>query len=213
MYNRYNDQIYKGTTTVGLVCDGGVVLASEKRATMGHFIASKTAKKIYKINDRVGMTTAGAVGDTQRLARIVSVESNLYKMRIQEPMTIKATATLLSNILSSQRFFPFMVQLIIGGVDKNGPKIYSLDALGGQIEEENIVSTGSGSTIAYGVLEDKYKENMPTEESIDLAIRALHNAMKRDSASGNDIDVVLITADKYIQLDEKEIQKRRSMLT
>ena len=207
-----DDKYLKGTTTVGIVCDKGVVLATERRATMGNFIASKTAKKIYQIDDLVGMTTAGSVGDAQQIVRIMSVESHLYKMRRKEPMTIKGITTLLSNILSGQRYYPLMVQLLVGGVDKNGPSIFSLDALGGTIEETKAVSTGSGSPMAYGVLEDRFKDGMTIEEGVELAIRALHNAMKRDSASGNGIDVVVITADKFNRLEEDEIQQYRDKL-
>ena len=207
-----NDKHLKGTTTVGIVCRDGVVLATEQRATMGNFIASKTAKKIYQIDDLVGMTTAGSVGDAQQIVRVISVESKLFKMRRQESVTIKGITTLLSNLLSGQRYYPLMVQLLIGGVDKNGPSIYSLDALGGNIEETKAVATGSGSPMAYGVLEDRYKEDLSVEEGVDLAIRALHNAMKRDSASGENIDVVVITKDKYQRLDPEEVKKKREEL-
>ena len=204
---------YKGTTTIGLVCADGVVLATERRATMGNFIASKEAKKIYQIDDQVGMTTAGLVGDAQTLARSIAVESKLYKIRRQEPMTVGATVTLLSNILSSNRYFPYYVQLIIGGVDKKGPSLYSLDAFGGQLTEKKAVATGSGSPIAYGVLEDRYVDNMPIDEGVTLAIRALHTAMKRDSASGNDIDVVKITSKGYETVDEADISNMIKELT
>ena len=76
-----NDKYLKGTTTVGVVCTDGIVLASEQRATMGNFIASKTAKKVYQVDDLVAMTIAGSVGDAQQLVRLVNVESQLYKMR------------------------------------------------------------------------------------------------------------------------------------
>jgi proteasome beta subunit len=207
-----NDKHLKGTTTVGIVCTDGVVLATEKRATMGSFIASKTAKKIYQIDDLMGMTTAGSVGDAQQLVRLISVEAQLYKMRRQEPMTIKGITTLLSNILSGQRYYPFAVQLLIGGMDKNGPAVYSLDALGGNIEETQAVATGSGSPMAYGVLEDRYLEDMNVNEGMDLAIRALHNAMKRDSASGNDIDVVKITHKGYEKVSPEVVHKVREEL-
>jgi len=205
-----NDKHLKGTTTVGIVCSDGIVLATEQRATMGNFIASKTAKKIYQIDDLVGMTTAGSVGDAQQIVRIISVESKLYKMRRKDSMTIKGITTLLSNMLGGQRYYPLMVQLIIGGVDKNGPALYSLDALGGNIEETKTVATGSGSPIAYGVLEDRYQENLTIEEGADLAIRALHNAMKRDSASGEGIDVVMITKYEYRRLDQEDVKNRRA---
>ncbi|WP_407356599.1 archaeal proteasome endopeptidase complex subunit beta [Methanolobus sp. WCC5] len=207
-----NDKHLKGTTTVGIVCNDGVVLATEQRATMGNFIASKTAKKIYQIDDLVAMTTAGSVGDAQQIVRVISVESKLYKMRRKESMTIKGLTTLLSNMLSGQRYYPLMVQLLVGGYDKNGPAIYSLDALGGNIEETKAVATGSGSPMAYGVLEDRYKQDMSTEDGVELAVRALHNAMKRDSASGENIDVVVITRDKYTRLDQEDVKKMREQL-
>ncbi len=203
-----DDNILKGTTTIGLVCKDGVVLASEQRATMGYLIASKDAQKIYKIDDTVGMTTAGAVGDAQRLVRVISVESSLHRMRTHEPMTVKAMANLLSTVLGAQRMMPFYVQLLLGGVDKTGPRIYSLDALGGRLEERKAVSTGSGSPIAYGILEDRYREDITTDEGADLAVRALHNVMKRDSASGDGIDVIIITKDQYTQMHGDDIKKR-----
>ncbi len=204
---------YKGTTTIGLVCDKGVVLATEKRATMGHFIASKDAKKVYQIDDLIAMTTAGSVGDAQRLVKWMQVESRLYKMRREEPMTVKGTVSLLANILSGNRYFPYFVQLLVGGFDKNGPSVYSLDAVGGIIDEKKAVSTGSGSPMAYGVLEDRYVEKMSIDEGVELAVRALHNAMKRDSASGDGIEVIKISEDGYITIDETEIKRLREALT
>jgi proteasome beta subunit len=139
----------------------------------------------------------------------MQVESKLYKMRRHDNMTIKGITSLLSNILAGNRYFPFMVQLVIGGVDKNGPGLYSLDALGGQLEEKKAVATGSGSPFAYGILEDRYEENMPIDDGVNLAIRALHNVMKRDSASGNGIKVTKITSEGYIEIEDSVIQEIR----
>jgi proteasome beta subunit len=204
------DQVKKGTTTVGLICGGSVVLASEKRATMGSFIASKAAKKIYRVDDRMGMTTAGIVGDAQTLVRLISVEARLYKIRRQEPMSVKAMTTLLSNVLSGQRMFPFIVQLLVGGIDRNGAHIFSIDPFGGNTDEREIAATGSGSPIAYGVLEDRYSKDMLLEEGISLAIQALHSAMKRDSASGEDMEVVVIREDKYEEVGAGKIKELRN---
>ncbi|MGB2727227.1 MAG: archaeal proteasome endopeptidase complex subunit beta [Halobacteriota archaeon] len=204
------DQVKKGTTTVGLICGGGVVLASEKRATMGSFIASRAAKKIYRVDERMGMTTAGIVGDAQTLVRLISVEARLYKIRRQEPMTVKGMTTLLSNVLSGQRMFPYIVQLLVGGIDRNGAHIFSIDPFGGNTDEKEIAATGSGSPIAYGVLEDRYSKGMPLEEGISLAIQALHSAMKRDSASGGDMQVVVIKEEKYEEVGEEKIKELRS---
>ncbi|HOJ95525.1 MAG TPA: archaeal proteasome endopeptidase complex subunit beta [Methanospirillum sp.] len=195
----------KGTTTVGIVFDTGVVLASEKRATMGYLISNKTAKKIYQIAPRIGLTTAGGVGDAQQLARLMTVEANLYEVRRGKRISVQAASTLLSNILHGNRMFPFYVQLLIGGVDDTGPVLYSVDAVGGTGKEDGIVATGSGSPMAYGVLEDRYTIGMDERSAIELAIRALRSAIKRDAGSGEGIAVVVITEESYHELSDEEI--------
>jgi proteasome beta subunit len=197
----------KGTTTIGIVFAGGVILATEKRATMGYMIASKKAKKVYQVAERIGMTTAGGVGDAQQLARILTVECNLYQIRRSRAITVGATATLLSNYLNQNRYFPYYVQLLVGGVDELGPSVYSVDAMGGATKEEEIVATGSGSPMAYGVLEDRFRAGMSEDEAIDIAIRGLKSAMKRDAGSGEGIHVVVITKEKYEVLGEDALKK------
>jgi proteasome beta subunit len=206
MPEQYQESM-KGTTTVGLVFSSGVILATEKRATMGYMIASKKAKKVYQVADRIGMTTAGGVGDAQQLARILTVECNLYQIRRSRPITVGATATLLSNYLNQNRYFPYYVQLLVGGIDESGPSVYSVDAMGGATKEEEIVATGSGSPMAYGVLEDRFLPQMSEDAAIDLAIRALKSAMKRDAGSGEGIHIVVITKDKYEELNEDKLKK------
>jgi len=201
------DAVYKGTTTVSVICKDGIVLGTEKRATMGNFIASRRAKKIYQIEDRVALTTAGSVGDAQFLVRLMNVESNLYRIRKEETPTIKSMATMLSNMLNSTRYYPYFVQLLIGGVDERGPSVYSIDPIGGAIEETDIVATGSGSPTAYGVMEDRYSPEMSVDEGVELVIRAIYSATKRDSASGDGIDVVRITKDEYKQLSPEEVKE------
>ncbi len=201
----------KGTTTIGLVCREGIVAAAERRATMGTMIAHKVAKKIFKIDEHMLLTTAGLVGDAQLLARFLRVESELYKLEREERMPIKGAATLLANILNQRKFYPYYVQLIIGGVDSTGPHIFALDPAGGAIEDI-YTTTGSGSPYVFGVLEDHYRKDMSIDEAIDLAIRALSAAMKRDSASGDGMDVVAITEKEYIELSQKEIDERKKKL-
>ncbi|RLF52004.1 MAG: proteasome endopeptidase complex, archaeal, beta subunit [Thermoplasmata archaeon] len=201
----------KGTTTLGLVCKDGVVAAAEHRATMGTMIAHKVAKKIFKIDEHMFLTTAGLVGDAQLLARYLKVEAELYKLEREEKMPIKGAATLMANILNQRKFYPYYVQLIIGGVDLTGPHIFALDPAGGAIEDI-YTTTGSGSPYVFGVLEDHYKEGMSVEEGIDLAIRAMTAAMKRDSASGDGMDVVVITKEGYRELSREEIEERKKKL-
>ncbi len=201
----------KGTTTVGIVCGDGVVAAAEHRATMGTMIAHKVAKKLYRIDDHLVMTTAGLVGDAQILARYLKAEVELYSLEREEKIPVGGAATLMANILNRTKFAPYYVQLIVAGVDSSGPHVYSLDAAGGAVEDI-YTSTGSGSPFVFGVLEDNYKEGMSVDEGVDLAIRAISAAMKRDSASGNGIDVVVITKKGYNELSSEEIEERKKKL-
>lgn len=206
------DMLKSGTTTLGIVFRDGVLLGSERRATMGTLIAHKTTQKIFKIDDFIGMTTAGLVGDAQLLARYLSAEAELYKLKHGEPMTIKAATTLMANILAGNRLIPYWVQLLIGGVDADGVHVYSLDPAGGAIPDI-YVTTGSGAPYAYGVLEEHFKENMSRDEVIDLGIRCLHASMSRDAASGNGMELVIISKKKgWTLVDEKEIDKRIAKL-
>ena len=205
--NEHYQEPMKGTTTVGLIFQEGVVLATEKRATMGYLIASKKAKKVYQIADRIGMTIAGGVGDAQQLARGMTVECSLYNIRRGRPMSVAAASTLLSNILNNNRYYPYYVQLLVGGVDESGPALFSVDAMGGATKEEEIVATGSGSPIAYGVLEDRFTRGMKRKDAIGLAVRAVRAAVKRDAGSGEGIYVVVITKDEYLEIPDDELVK------
>lgn len=205
-------QVNKGTTTVGIACSDGVVMATEMRATMGNLISHKTTKKLFQIDDHLGLTVAGLVGDAQALSRILRAEAELYKVQRGTPMTVKAAATLLSNIMNQRKFAPYMVQLLVGGVDAEGGHVYSLDAAGGSIPDA-FITTGSGSPFVYGVLEDAYEEDLDLNGGVDLAIRALTAAMQRDSASGDGIALCTITEDDgFVQYSEDEIETRRQDL-
>ena len=200
-------ELKKGTTTIGLTCKDGVVIATEHRATMGTLIAHKKTKKLFKIDDSIGLTVAGLVGDAQTLARLLTAEAELYRLKRGYNMPIKAAATLMANVLNGRSFYPYWVQLIVAGVDDDGEHVYSLDAAGGSIPDDYI-TTGSGSPYVYGVLEDHYVKDLSLSDGIDLAIRALTVAMKRDAASGNGIDIASITKKEFKELSDEEVDKR-----
>lgn len=186
-----------GTTTVGLICKDAVVLAAEKKSTMGYLVASKASKKILQVDDHLAMTTAGISGDAQALARYLSAEYKLFSLQNGRRISVRGATTLLANILQGSKIFPYFVQVILAGYDSKGPQIYSLDAIGGVEEERKFFATGSGSPIAFGVLEDQYKEGINKEDGVRLAIRAVKAAIERDIASGGKaIDVAVITKDK-----------------
>lgn len=182
-----------GTTTVGIVARDVVVLAADRRATAGTFIAHRQTKKIVLVDSRLAITTAGLVADAQVLAEILANQIKYYSLISKHPFTVKAAATLLSTILHSYRLFPFVVQLLVAGYDV-APRLYSLDWYGSVLEEK-YAATGSGSPIALGVIEEGYSEDMSPEEARQLAVRAVRMALRRDAATGDGIDSVVITRD------------------
>ncbi len=195
--------VLKGTTTIGIVCRDGVILASDTRVTMGYFVAHKKGKKIYQIDDHMAMTISGVVADAQRTVDILRANAHLYKLEIGRPMPISSGARLIANLLFSSRMAPLITQALIGGVDTSGPHVFSIDPFG-SLTEEKCVATGSGSPIAYGVLEDKYKEDSTIQDMMSIVVRAVDSAMKRDIASGDSFDIVVINERGLRKLDEKE---------
>jgi proteasome beta subunit len=196
-----------GTTTLGMVCKDGVVMATETRATMGTLIAHKTTKKLYQIDNHLGLATAGLVGDLQILARYLNAEANLYRLKRDQKIPVKSAATLMSNILNQRKFYPYYVQLVLAGFDNSGAHVYSLDAAGGAIPDK-YTAGGSGSPYVFGVLEDTYKDGLSTDEGVDIAVRAITAAKNRDSASGGMINIAVITKDGFKVISEDEINKR-----
>src|SRR4030042_971674 len=157
--------VLKGTTTIGVVCKDGVILASDTRVTMGFYVAHKRGKKVYKIEHHLGMTIAGTVADAQKVIDIITANAQLYRINLNRPMPISSAARMTSNLLFSAR--GLMAQIIVGGVDATGPHLYNLDPYG-SLTEEKVTSTGSGSPLAIGVLEDKFKEGMTVDEALPI---------------------------------------------
>lgn len=196
---------YKGTTTVGAVCSDGVILGTDTRATMGSYVASKRAKKVYQITNSLAMTIAGGVAVAQRIVDILKINARLFEFEKGRPMSVSTAARLVSNILFSNRSvgMPLPLQALIGGFDDTGPHVFNLDPFG-SLTEEKVVSTGSGSPFAYGVLEDRFKEDYSIEEMLPVVVSAVDSAMKRDTASGDSFDVAVISKEGYRELTQEE---------
>jgi proteasome beta subunit len=203
MREKPNQLALRGTTTIGIVCRDGVILSSDTRVTMGSFVAHKKGKKIYRIDDHLAMTISGSVADAQRIVDILKVNARLYKLDNGRRMPVKVAARLIANILFSARLAPLIAQVLVGGVDDVGPHVFLLDPFG-SLTEEKCVATGSGSPIAYGVLEDKYREDITVEELLSMVVQAVNSAMKRDTASGDSFDLAIINEKGYQELTGKE---------
>lgn len=199
---------FKGTTTVAFKCSDGVVMATDTRATvLPGFVAHKRVKKLYEITRNVGMTIAGVPAEAINLLDILRANATLYQIHRRRIIPVRVVASLASVILFSQRYFPYEVQIIIGGYDEEGYHLYSLDPFGSAIED-NMIATGSGSPVAYGVLESGYYDGISLDEGLVLAVRAINAAIKRNVYTGDDFDVATITREKgYVELTNEE--KRR----
>lgn len=194
---------YHGTTTVAVICKDGVILSSDTRVTMGFFVAHKKGKKVYQIDNHLAMTIAGSVADAQRAVDVLKANAQLYRLEYNRVMPVNTAARLVSNLFFANRYAPYIAQVLVGGVDETGPHIYSLDPFG-SVTEEKCVATGSGSPVAYGVLEDKYKEGLSVKQLLPIVVKAVGSAMKRDIATGNSFDVSVIAEDGYRELTEEE---------
>jgi len=183
-----------GATTVGVVFKDGVVLASERRVSYGYFVMSKSGKKVFKIADRVGAACAGIVADMQILTREVGAYLNLYAYEREQSVNVRTAAKLMGSMLFERRFFPYLAQTIVGGIDETGAKLFVLDPLGSVIEDK-FTAVGSGSEIAMGLLETEYKDGMSAEEAKALVRKAVKAAVARDIGSGEGLDMLIITKD------------------
>ena len=195
---------YHGTTTVGMVCSDGVVLAADTRAIAGsYYIAHRDVKKIQKISEHMAMTIAGGVADAQSVVDTIRYYVNIYKLEKGKPMPVRSAARLASNIFFSARLLPYIADVIVGGSDENGGAIYNID-LFGSLTGDKYHSTGSGSPVAFGILESEYKEELTTEEAIPIAVRAINAAILRNAGTGDGFDVATITKDGYKELTKEE---------
>lgn len=182
------------TTTVGLKCSDGVVLASDRRASKGGMVGSKGVKKIYLLDSNKAVAIAGQLSDANYLINLVKAESKLIEFERGFPLTVKESAKLLSNILYTgmRNYAPFITEMLVAGLDETGPRLFEAD-LSGAVTEEQFTSSGSGSPVAFGVLEASYREGLNSSEATEIASKAVKAAMERDPGSGNGIMVLTMT--------------------
>ena len=190
-----------GATAVGITYNDGVVFASERRIAYGNFVVSKTTKKTFVITPRVGAACAGLVADMQLLSLQISALAKIRKMELKRDVPPNTIAKMMSNMMYERRFFPLLTQVIVGGlVDK--PTIYTLDPIGSVLPDE-YAAVGTGADMALGILDQQYKKELNEVEAIDLAVKSIRAASMRDSASGDNIDVLVINKNGTKETSEK----------
>lgn len=195
------------TTIVGLRTNEGVVLGSDKRASKGFFIGSKITQKIAKIDETLAVAIAGQLSDAEYMIKVAKAERRLIEIRRGFPLTVKESARLIANMAYAglKNYQPYFVELLVAGVDGEGGHILAAD-MSGALTEEDFASSGSGSPIAYGVLESVYSKDITNEQAKNIATKAVAAAMERDPGSGNGIDLLVIA--NLVMITEEK--KRRS---
>jgi proteasome beta subunit len=199
---------YHGTTTVALTCSDGVVLCTDTRVTAGYlYIAHRRGKKVHQIDKHVGVTIAGTVAEAQSMIDTLKYYANLYRLENEKPIPIKSLGRISANIFFQNRYYPFIADFLIGGWDDtDGNVIYSVDFFGA-LTKEDAVSTGSGSPVAYGIIEDQYRPNMKVDQVVPIAVQAVNAAIKRNAGTGDSFDVAIITKESgYHELSRNEKQ-------
>jgi len=207
--NNVEEKILHGTTTVGIRAKDGVVLCADMRASAGYFIANNNTMKIQKIDDHAAMTMAGGVADAQNITDILRYHANIHRIQKQEPIPIKSLTRLTSLIFHQNRGYPFIADILVGGYDNNGPALFNIDMFG-SVEEKIYVTTGSGSPVAYGLLEEEYRDDLTVVEAKVIALRAVKAAITRNIGTGDGINVSIIDKDGFHLLTKDQ---KKSIIT
>jgi 20S proteasome subunit beta 5 len=181
-------QFAKGTTTLGFVFQGGILIAVDARATMGSFIGSNQVKKVIEINEYLLGTMAGGAADCfyweTNLARVC----RLYELKHGERISVGGAAKILSDMVGQYKGYGLSMGTMIAGWDHKGPSLYMVDDDGIRMKG-NIFSVGSGSVYAYGVLDSHYRFDLTIEQAVELGRRAIYHAGHRDAMSGGVVRV------------------------
>jgi proteasome beta subunit len=192
-----------GTTTIGIVCKDGIVLAADKRGSFGNdgvsYIAGNDEEKIQKVNDRVVVTTAGVASDLQKVIKLTRAELKLKELRSRKIPSIKESANLFSTIVyqNIRQFSPIpgITHFLLAGYDEQEYALYNIFPDGYVQAIKDYSATGSGMLQCNPILDSEYKGGMILQEGMALALKCLAASMKRDPATGGGFDVYIVTKD------------------
>ena len=194
-----------GAASVAIKCKDGVVLGSDRRATWGMTVVNKATRKVFKLTESIGLACWGLIGDFQILVRILRAQANLYELDAGEMISTRSLGKMVSNYLYSRKMAPLYTNLVIAGMDNEGPELYTLDGLG-SLMPDDYGAVGSGMLLSFGILEAEYKPGMTVAAGEKLVEKTIVNTVARDVMSGNAIDILTFTKtgakEKRIELKE-----------
>ena len=207
-----------GTTIVAATCDHGVVLAGDRRATLGNLIAQRDLEKVFRSDEFSALGYAGTGSLGIDFVRLFGVELEHYEKMEGRSLSLEGKANLLARMvrgnLAAAMQGLVVVPLFVGYDEDSGQgRIFSYDPFGGPEEEHRYYSIGSGSPFAMSALKKLYADGMPADDAVLACVQALYDAADDDSATGGpDLSrrifpvVATITADGYRKLSEAEAE-------
>ncbi|XP_027880514.1 proteasome subunit beta type-7 isoform X1 [Xiphophorus couchianus] len=180
-----------GTTICGVVFKDGVVLGADTRATEGMVVADKNCSKIHYISPNIYCCGAGTAADTEMTTQIISSNLELHSLSTGRLPRVATANRMLKQMLFRYQGY-IGAALVLGGVDCNGPHLYSIYPHG-STDKLPYVTMGSGSLAAMAVFEDRYKPDLEEEEAKRLVRDAIAAGIFNDLGSGSNIDLTVIT--------------------
>jgi proteasome beta subunit len=211
------DSVKHGTTIVAIICEGGVILAGDRRATMGNVIAQRDIEKVFKADEFSAIGIAGTAGIAVEMVRLFQVELEHYEKLEGRVLSLDGKANRLTTMIRGNLGMAMQglaVVPLFAGYDlaKGRGRIISYDVTGGRNDETGFHSVGSGSVFARGALKKRYRDGVSADEAVVLAVNALYDAADDDSATGGpDLSrrifpvVAVVTAEGFRRVPEDEI--------
>jgi len=202
----------KGTTTLGFIFQGGVLISVDSRSTQGPYVASRTVKKVIEINPHLLGTMAGGAADCSFWERDLGRKCRLFELQNKKRISVRAASKSLHNTLYSYKGYGLSCGTMIAGWDEGKPEgeLYYVDSDGTRLQAYKTMpmfSVGSGATYAYGVLDSNYRWDMTDEEAIELGQMAIYHATHRDAYSGGFNNVYLVKQDGWKQIHHTDVKE------
>ncbi len=205
-----------GTTTLGIVCKDGIVVAADKRVSFGTsdnqgvaYLAGKHTK-VHPLNENIILTTAGGASDTRKVISIIKSELKLRELKSQSKPSVKHVANLFSSMvyqnIRQPSVIPSITHFLLSGYDSSGVYLYDIMPDGFLSEIDTYKASGSGMMQTNPVLDSDYKKGMGTKEGIELAKKAMKASFGRDPASGDGMDIYIVTKDRIKQIVKQTIE-------
>ncbi len=201
------EKLKTGTTCIGLLFNGGVLLAADRRTTAG-YIASDTSSKIYDVSNSILATTAGHAADNQLVMRVIKSEVKLVELKNERKAYVREAAMILNSIqYSALRSQGSIISLILGGYDsKEGISLYNLGPDGTILNHDGYVVDGSGSVYVKGIMDSEYNPKLSEKEALALVEKGFKASFKNDNASGGGFIARIVTKDGIKEVSRKVIK-------